>query len=97
MPCSPILVDCFKKEHFNNAIHNLAQIAKGRKFDYLVWVALQNTKQNTNVIFSFTACKYRREGWFFIDLKMIFLAIYGHGYFTCCLWLVRKMKSWSER
>ena len=32
--------------------------------------------RNSNVLFSFTACKYRMENWFFMDLKMIFLAIY---------------------
>ena len=45
-------------------MHKLAHIAKRRKFDYLVWVTLQNT----TVIFFFTAFKYQMEGWFFIDL-----------------------------
>ena len=52
------------KEHFGNAMHKPAHIAKRRKFDYLVWVTLQNT----TVIFFFTVFKYQMEGWFFIDL-----------------------------
>ena len=41
--------------------------------------------RNSNVLFSFTACKYRMENWFFMDLKMIFLAIYRNlSWFILC-------------